>query len=131
MKASLFLMTLCFAAVAGDGMFPLVPPPPGLEWLTPALVESLEQWPVIGSYVVITFQWVGFIAAAFTAVTVFVSAVLQGARAFAWALRLQVVADKLNVLHRKLWPYLAYLSIFNAPSRKLDLRDAFPKRPRL
>lgn len=118
MKAALVVLLFsCVALAAGtpDPLVPLIAPPPGLEWLTPQIVEELIALPGVGPYLVIGLQYVGFIAAAFTALSLFVGAILQGARAFAWAVGLEPVADALHRVHQRLWPYLAYLSIFNVP----------------
>jgi hypothetical protein len=107
-------MLALLVAIAAD---PSVLPPPGLEWLTPQLVAGVEQLPVVGHWLVVAFQYVGFVTALFTAATVFSAAALQAARGFAWAVGLTGVADSLDRLHSRVYPYLAYLSVFNVPPR--------------
>lgn len=108
-------MLLLLAVVAADPS--LVPAPPGLEWLTPQLVDWLEHLPLLGHYVVLAFQYLGFVAAVFSALTVAWTAFLQAARAFAWAVGLEPLAAKILRLHDLVQPYLAYFSIFNVPPR--------------
>lgn len=111
------MMAILLATVLVD---PSVIPPPGLEWLTPQLVEMVERLPVLGHWVTVAFQYVGFIAAVATAAAVFFRALLRAASIFSWAIGLSGLADMIDRFERRVFPYLAYLSILNVPQSKKE-----------
>lgn len=106
---------LGFSALAQDASA-VVTPPPGLDWLG-NLVEWLSTIPKVGPILTMVLKYVGAAAAVFTALSLSASAILKVPELVARWSGANSLADKIEVIHAKVKPWLDYLSIFNAKRR--------------
>lgn len=82
------------------------------EWLS-AVLDLVVSIPVVGPIVVTALKYVGLVAALLTALTTFVHSVSTAVAAVFQAAGLGNVAQKLLKLRDTVYPYLAYLSVYN------------------
>jgi uncharacterized membrane protein len=112
-KMILVLGLLSSAILLADT--PAVPAPP-TEWLKPVL-DFITQLPVVGPYLTSAVMWIGALAAVLTALTTAFSGIVLGLAKVMNTTGLQHAADALTAFHDKVWPWLAYFSIYNAPPK--------------
>lgn len=88
----------------------------------PAWLEMIMNFvasvPGVGPIFLEVLKYVGVVAAAFTALSTGLTVVAKALQAVGQLLGLVEFAAKVDALYRLVYPYLAYLSIYNAKKKQ-------------
>lgn len=106
-------------AVAADPASPIP------AYLT-MLADVVTSIPVVGPVVLRVFEYAAIVGSIFTALATFALAVSKSVVGIARLAKLVELAAKLQALHDKVWPWIAYLSMYNV-QRKKRVEAAEPK----
>lgn len=99
--------TLAAAAVS-------VTPPAGFEWLVPVLA-FLQSIPGAGPVVVTVLHVLGVAATLFTLISVFFTGAAKAVESLSFALGFVGFAASVKAFYDKVYPWVAYFSVFNVP----------------
>jgi hypothetical protein len=110
------LLSVYSIVVLGD-----VVPLPALDpevpaWLKMAM-DIVVGLPYVGPVVVFVLKWTGVVAAVMTGLSTLVMGVATALKAIGQGLGFQGFAQKVDELYHKVWPWVAWLSMYNVPKR--------------
>ena len=106
-------------AFSDDIVTPILVEEPGFSppvWLKP-VVDMIIGLPYVGPILVEAFKWVGVVAASMTAIAAGFAAIAKSLQAIARGAGFIALSLKIKDYYDKIYPILAWLSIFNAPKR--------------
>lgn len=81
-------------------------------------MDMLFAIPGIGPIALEILKYIGVIAAVATALATAFAAIANALRTFAQFAGFVALVDKIEALYAKIWPYLAWLSMYNVQKKK-------------
>lgn len=81
-------------------------------WLK-AVMDFVTSIPGVGPVLMTILKWMGVVAAVLTGVATLITGVAVALKKLSAGLGFQQFADKVDVLYKKIWPWIAWLSMYN------------------
>lgn len=86
-------------------------------WLKPIL-DMIIALPYVGPFILSVLKWIGVIAAVFTGVATLFAAVAKALQKMGELAGFVDFAEKVQGIYDAVWPWLAWLSVYNVPKRR-------------
>lgn len=83
------------------------------------LMDLLVGIPVVGPILLEALKWLGVVSAVMTAVSTSLTLVAKALQVLGQALGFQQFAAKIEGIYNAIWPYLAWLSVYNSKKAKV------------
>lgn len=117
MKNLKWLLLLAFVVSIRVFADDIVPPVEVPTWLD-AVIRFITGVPVVGPFLLEALKWVGIVAAIFTAITTLFMSLAKAFEKLAFGVGFYEFANKIKAFYDKVYPWLAYLSVYNVPKKK-------------
>jgi hypothetical protein len=82
------------------------------------LMDMVVAIPVIGPVVLAALKWVVLVSAIFTGLATGLMGVAKALQGMGKLLGFVAFAEKVDALYKAVWPYLAWLSVYNVQKQK-------------
>lgn len=81
-------------------------------WLK-AVMDFVTSIPGVGPVLLSILKWMGVVAAVLTGAATMITGVAMALKKVSAGLGFQAFADKVDALYKKIWPWVAWLSMYN------------------
>ncbi len=81
-------------------------------------MDMLVGMPVLGPVLLSVLKWLGVVAAVATALSTGLTLVAKSLQVMGQAFGFVAFAEKVDVIYKQVWPYLAWLSVYNAKKKQ-------------
>lgn len=85
-------------------------------WLK-SVMDFLVSIPYVGPVLVEILKWIGVVAAVTTGLSTLIMGVAKALKELGKALGFVTFAEKVDAAYQKVWPYIAWLSVYNVPKK--------------
>lgn len=82
-------------------------------------MDFLTTLPYVGPLVLSLLKWTGVVAAVMTGISTMVMGVANALKVIGVAMGFQGFAEKVDGAYKAIWPWIAFLSMYNVPKNKL------------
>ena len=129
MMKLIMVLTLGLFMAASAIAVEIVPNPTEVPmWIKP-LIDMVMSIPYIGPFLMGVLKYVGIIGAAMTGVATLFSLVSKALEKMMLGLGFRNFAAKVDALYKKVYPFVAFFSIYNAPPvMKLPIQPPIKKK---
>lgn len=107
--AFLVVLACVFVVRAQADVLPVEEVP---SWMK-AVMDFIVGIPGVGPFLLSVLKWMGVVAAVLTGIATLIMGVANALKAVGTALGFQEFAAKVDAIYKKIWPWIAWLSMYN------------------
>lgn len=78
-------------------------------------MDFLVSLPYVGPAILSILKWTGVVSAVMTGLSTMLMGVANSLSALGYAMGFKAFAEKVDAIYRAVWPYVAFLSMYNVP----------------
>lgn len=78
-------------------------------------MDFLVSLPYVGPVLIIVLKWTGLVAAVMTGLSTMVMGIANALKVIGYTMGFVTFAEKVDGIYKKVWPYIAFLSMYNVP----------------
>ena len=86
-------------------------------WLQ-MVMDFIVAIPLVGPVILEVLKWLGVVSAVATALSTGLLVISKAFQAMGQAMGFVAFAEKVDAIYRQVWPYLSWLSVYNAKKKQ-------------